>query len=137
MHSCSYITFSFNHIFHNNHVPVNILARNFFNSVFITDQHGEAYSHKYPYCVATSQSTLIAFFMKIMSQSKCYKGAFSSQCSSRNCAVKTTDVNIHTKLSHSFNCNCLNLTCVIILRKVYLHILCTTTFRNNFLANRI
>jgi hypothetical protein len=86
-------------LFHKNYVSVEILSRGIFVTVYIKKLHGGICRCRYPYHVATSHSTLIVLSMNIIYWSKFYHGAFSFQCSSRNCdrAVSAT---IHSVYPH-------------------------------------
>lgn len=68
---------NFNHIFYENCELIRILSNGISVLVLLKESHNGVHRCKYPYFVATSQSTL--FSGKIMHQRKFYQGTFPSK----------------------------------------------------------
>jgi hypothetical protein len=70
------------------------LLRGISVSTLINESCGGDCRHKYPYCFATSLSTLIVFSTKTVCLLKLYQEVLSTQCSSTNCVVGKRGMNI-------------------------------------------
>lgn len=73
---CSHKAFSFNHIFHEDYILVEILSWDIFISMFIKEVSGRVCRHEYLYHANMSHSTLKTFSIKIIHQFKFYQGMF-------------------------------------------------------------
>jgi hypothetical protein len=92
---CCHNAFKFNHFPQKLCIDWNAIKEKFV-AMFIKESRNGVCRREYPYHIATSQSTLIAFSAKRMRRSKFHQGIFSSQFSSGNFMVEFVGQNFRT-----------------------------------------